>query len=419
MEVLNIDFMGPFPPDEYKNTYVLTIIDSFTRSVGLYAVAEQTAKEAARMIMRHVGFFGCPSRIVSDKGTQFTSDLVKELMLILGTDHHLTLVGSKQEDSQAENANKRAQEFLRAMLFERRIVERWSDVLPLVQRIMNAEPNEVTGISPAQLLFGNMVNLDRGIFINSQSKDESTEVALSDWADRMLASQKILLDIATRRQHLKDHKHIQQAPTQTTEFEIGSYVLVTPNPHSGFGKPVGKLTPRNMGPFLVINRQSDKYSCRSLIDDEIHDFHVTRLIPYAHDKDFMDPRQVALRDKSEYMVEKVLAHTDKGKQKKVKDLEFQVKWLGYDDSQNTWEPWKHLRETEALHRYLIDNDMKALVPKKFHENYPSAFPPKATDKSTSARTRTRTRMEPEEPPVVKRVSFNSVVSSIYKEALRN
>jgi hypothetical protein len=56
------------------------------------------------------------------------------------------------------------------MLFDRRLVKRWYDILPLVQRIMMAEPNEVTGVSPAELLFGNMVQLDRGIsFCNSLS----------------------------------------------------------------------------------------------------------------------------------------------------------------------------------------------------------------------------------------------------------
>ena len=39
------------------------------------------------------------------------------------------------------------------MLFDNRILNRWSDVLPLVQRIMMAEPNDVIGVSPAQLLF--------------------------------------------------------------------------------------------------------------------------------------------------------------------------------------------------------------------------------------------------------------------------
>ena len=48
------------------------------------------------------------------------------------------------------------------MLFDNRILKRWSEVLPLVQRIMMAEPNDVIGVSPAQLLFGNSIQLDRG-----------------------------------------------------------------------------------------------------------------------------------------------------------------------------------------------------------------------------------------------------------------
>jgi hypothetical protein len=92
--------------------------------------------------------------------------VIQEVVVLLETDHHvLTLVGSKQESSQAENTHKRSQEFLRSMLFDRRIIKRWSDMLlPLVQRFKMAESNEVTGVSPAELLFGNMIQLvDRGI----------------------------------------------------------------------------------------------------------------------------------------------------------------------------------------------------------------------------------------------------------------
>ncbi len=35
MEVLNMDYKGPFPEDEKRNTHVLAIIDTFTRTVGL------------------------------------------------------------------------------------------------------------------------------------------------------------------------------------------------------------------------------------------------------------------------------------------------------------------------------------------------------------------------------------------------
>ena len=38
MEVLNMDYEGPFPEVEYGNSYVLTIIDTFSNAIGLYAV---------------------------------------------------------------------------------------------------------------------------------------------------------------------------------------------------------------------------------------------------------------------------------------------------------------------------------------------------------------------------------------------
>ena len=144
-----MDYEGPFPEDKYGNTYVLTIIDTFSRAVGLYAVPNLEARHhAARILVRHIGIFGCPSQIVSDRSTHFTADIIRELMVLVGTNHVLTLAASKQENAAVANANKRYQEYLRSMLFDNRILKRWSDVLPLVQRIIMAEPNEVIGVSP-------------------------------------------------------------------------------------------------------------------------------------------------------------------------------------------------------------------------------------------------------------------------------
>jgi hypothetical protein len=122
-------------------------------------------------------------------------------MVLVGINHVLTLAASKQENAAVENANKRSQEYLRSMLFDNRILKRWSDVLPLVQRIMMAEPNEVIDVSPAQLLFGNSIQLDRGIFLSNLPKEGvEAEVALSDWADNMFEVQRVLLDTAQRLQ---------------------------------------------------------------------------------------------------------------------------------------------------------------------------------------------------------------------------
>jgi hypothetical protein len=45
-----------------------------------------------------------------------------------------------------------------------------------------------------------------------------------------------------------------------------------------------------------------------------------------------------------------------------------VKWLGYDDTYNSWEPWKNVRDTDKVHDYLRANNMEKFIPKKFQTN---------------------------------------------------
>ena len=86
----------------------------------------------------------------------------------------------------------------------------------------------------------------------------------------------------------------------------------------------------------------------------------------------MNPKEVAMRDNEEFVVESIQEH--RGDITKLTSLEFRVRWLGYDATHDTWEPWKGLRATEKLHRYLIANNLHRMVPRKFQENYPLAFP---------------------------------------------
>jgi hypothetical protein len=59
---------------------------------------------------------------------------------------------------------------------------------------------------------------------------------------------------------------------------------------------------------------------------------------------------IARREYLEFFVEKILDMT--GDLKKVSTLSFLVKWLGYDDTYNTWEPWKNVRITDKVYVYL-------------------------------------------------------------------
>ena len=68
MERLNVDTIGPLKEDERGNRYIIAIIDSFTRWIGLYGVRDVTAECAVDALIEHFGIFGCPAQLLSDNG---------------------------------------------------------------------------------------------------------------------------------------------------------------------------------------------------------------------------------------------------------------------------------------------------------------------------------------------------------------
>ena len=61
----------------------------------------------------------------------------------------------------------------------------------------------------------------------------------------------------------------------------------------------------------------------------------------------------------EFYVEKIINH--KGRADKRSTMKFFVKWLGYDDSHNSWIPWSEARNLAALDTYL-KNNVDVLIP---------------------------------------------------------
>ena len=71
-------------------------------------------------------------------------------------------------------------------------------------------------------------------------------------------------------------------------------------------------------------------------------------------------RDIAIRDHHEYLVDSVLEHT--GNPKRKSEMSFKVRWTGYSEEHDSWEPWKNIRLVDKLHEYLRDNDMAKLIP---------------------------------------------------------
>ena len=72
--------------------------------------------------------------------------------------------------------------------------------------------------------------------------------------------------------------------------------------------------------------------------------------------------QSALKQ-AELVKESVISY--RGNLKRKTELEFQVKWLGYDVTHNSWEPYANLRDSDHLHVFLRQNNLLRLIPKTF------------------------------------------------------
>ena len=75
-----------------------------------------------------------------------------------------------------------------------------------------------------------------------------------------------------------------------------------------------------------------------------------------------DPLDLARRDYLKFFVENVLDMM--GDAKRLTTLQFLIEWLEYDDTHNTWEPCKGVRDFEILHTYLRTTNLTEIIPKK-------------------------------------------------------
>jgi hypothetical protein len=164
----NIDFIEPYPDEGY----VLNFIDTFTRWVELYPVPEATAEYAAKFLLQHFGRYGSPIYIRSDKGSHFANSVIDKFLTTTSALHNLTLQYSSQENSIVERNNKEINRHLRALTFDKNTVDDYLVSLPFVQRILNSSYNSRRKISPADLLFGNAIDLSGGSF-NSIKQQET------------------------------------------------------------------------------------------------------------------------------------------------------------------------------------------------------------------------------------------------------
>ena len=243
---------------------------------------------------------------------------------------------------------------LRGLVFDKQTLEGYVKSIPFVQRIINSSLNRRTGVNPAHFLFGNKFDLNRDILTPHLSVGtQSRSTYISD----LISVQDKVLDTAVQALMKADANTLDTASAGTaTVFPVGSYVLCRYT-----DQPPTRSHTKWHGPYCVVSFKGSEYVLPNLVSHKEQSVHVKNLKIFNYDPEVDVPADTARRDYMEFVVEKILDHA--GDTKKSTTMSFHVKWLNYDDSHNTWEPWKSLRLCEALHDYLRDNKMKHFIPK--------------------------------------------------------
>ena len=223
-----VDTIGPLSPDEHGNMYLIVFIDCFSRYACLFPVSDVTGINFAKSLIKYCGHHLIPSTLVSDNGIQFKNHLIGGLTTLLGTNHKFTFAYSKEENGSVERINKEVMCHMRPMrniIFDIRVEKHWSDYYSLVERIIIAQIHSVTQMSPAQIIYGDTIDLDRAILRQSYESNPShhiEKIQLFKWTARMLQAQSELIRIDQEHQEEHDMHHTSIHTAEHTEFPINS-----------------------------------------------------------------------------------------------------------------------------------------------------------------------------------------------------
>lgn len=124
-DTLHIDHYGPLKKEKDGYTHIFIVIDAFTKFVVLYPVKSTATKETIIALKQYFHHFGTCKRIVSDRGTSFTSKAFSTLMIEFDIKRVKTATATPRSNGQVERVNR----FLRSVLAKLSVEDPWINVL--------------------------------------------------------------------------------------------------------------------------------------------------------------------------------------------------------------------------------------------------------------------------------------------------
>ncbi|UYV62854.1 hypothetical protein LAZ67_2002159, partial [Cordylochernes scorpioides] len=278
-ERIGIDFVGPLPSTKNRKKWIIVLTDYYTRYAETRAVSEATVKEVSKFLVEDIFLrHGAPQYLISDRGSQFTSNLMKEVMKTCKIKHCFTTSYHPQTNGLTKRLNRTLINML--SMYVNTDQKNWDEILPFITHAYNTTIQETTGYSPFFLMFGREPTSlldDRNISVDID-KDDYDEY-IKHHLDKINRTRKLVINntIKTQERMKKnyDKKHMERS------YEPGELVAVW-TPIRKIGK-CEKLLRKYFGPYRILKKLSNVNYLIEPKDNPGQDpliVHVSRIKPY-------------------------------------------------------------------------------------------------------------------------------------------
>ncbi|GFV08843.1 transposon Tf2-11 polyprotein [Trichonephila clavipes] len=228
---IHLDFIGPLPPSN-GNQFCMTIIDRFTRWPEVIPTPDMTAETTARALMHGwISRFGCPTTITTDRGTNFESNLFRELTRMLGCNR----IHSTSYHPQANGIIERLHRHLKGALKAHNHIQ-WTELLPIVLLGMRSALKDDINATCAELVYGTTLRLPSDLV----TSDSINQTANSTYVTSLIQTMRSLNPVSTA-QHGTQNIYINPSLKTCSHIFLRSDKVNPP------------LTPPYTGPHLVIS----------------------------------------------------------------------------------------------------------------------------------------------------------------------
>ena len=144
-----------------------------------------------------------------------------------------------------------------------------------------------------------------------------------------------------------NQKDLKVSITEHREYQVGNYILL-----SYPSRPPSKLAGLYRGPLIVHRKlHADIYEVMDLISNKMYQVHISRMhaLNLPPNIDRQEILRIAGIDHSELVVEAIIDH--RGNPRKKLEMEFRIRWKGYEPADDTWEPFATVKDLAALDEY--------------------------------------------------------------------